>query len=71
MRFLGKDPTSEVKDSPTIWDDSDDYVLQGFRITDETRLTEIGDIPAHETILLMRISRVLVQNWRTYPVVFA
>lgn len=35
MKFLGKDPESNQGSSPTIWDDGDDYVIQGWRI--ETR----------------------------------
>jgi hypothetical protein len=51
LRFLGKDPESDHGQSPTIWDDGDCYVLQGWRITDEATLTEVGDVPHHETVL--------------------
>ncbi|GAB1822742.1 hypothetical protein [Herbidospora sp. RD11066] len=51
LRFLGKDPESPVNDSPTIWEDGDCYVIQGWRITDDATLAEIGTIPGHETVL--------------------
>jgi hypothetical protein len=51
MRFLGKDPNSEGGDSPTIWDDGDEYVIQGWRVTDPVVLAEIGDVPPHETVV--------------------
>lgn len=51
LRFLGKDPESPGNDSPTIWDRGDAYVIQGWRITDQATLGEIGDIPPHETVL--------------------
>ncbi len=51
MRYLGKDPDSEHGQSPTIWDDGDSYVIQGWRITDQAALAEIGDVPAHETVV--------------------
>ncbi|WP_326644465.1 hypothetical protein OG884_10350 [Streptosporangium sp. NBC_01755] len=51
LRFLGKDPESPINDSPTIWDDGDCYVIQGWRITDAATLVEVGDVPGHETVL--------------------
>lgn len=51
LRFLGKDPESPVNDSPTLWDDGDCYVIQGWRITDDATLAEVGDVPEHETVL--------------------
>jgi hypothetical protein len=51
LRFLGKDPGSEFNNSPTIWDDGDGYVIQGWRVTDPADLAEIGDVPAHETLV--------------------
>lgn len=51
LRFLGKDPASPSNDSPTIYDNGDTYVIQGWRITDASVMAEIGDIPAHETVL--------------------
>jgi hypothetical protein len=51
LKFLGKDPGSNVDNSPTIWDDGDAYVIQGWRITDPADLAEIGEVPAHETVV--------------------
>jgi hypothetical protein len=51
LRFLGKDPDSDTTNSPTIWDDGDNYVIQGWRVTDSADLAVIGDIPAPETVV--------------------
>lgn len=51
LRFLGKDPTSELDQSPTIWEDGDSYVIQGFKVTDPDALADIGDLPEHETVI--------------------
>jgi hypothetical protein len=51
MRFLGVDPDSEHGSSPTIWEDGDSYVIQGWRIADPGTLAEVGDVPANETVL--------------------
>jgi hypothetical protein len=51
LQFLGKDPESEYNGSPTIWDDGDCYVIQGWRITDPGTLAEVGEVPPHETVL--------------------
>jgi len=59
MRFLGADPDSDVGQSPTVWDDGDCYVIQGWRITDEAALAEIGELPAHETVV--RIPKRMMQ----------
>lgn len=52
LRFIAKDPNSPDNDSPTIYDNGDSYVLQGFRVTDAGMLDDIGDIPAHETVIV-------------------
>lgn len=46
IRFLGKDPSSPDGDSPTVWEDGDDYILQGFTVSDDATL---GELPAGET----------------------
>jgi hypothetical protein len=51
IRFLGVDPDSEHGGSPTVWDDGDCLVVQGWRVTDEATLAEIGAVPAHETVV--------------------
>ena len=59
LHFLGKDPESEHGSSPTIWADGDDYVVQGWRITDADTLGQIGDVPGHETVV--RIPKRMMQ----------
>jgi hypothetical protein len=51
LRYLGKDPESDHGQSPTVWDDGDTYVVQGWRITDAATLAEVGDVPSHETVV--------------------
>ncbi len=65
LRFLGKDPNSESNNSPTIWDDGDDYVIQGWRVTDQATLAEVGDVPAHET--LVRIPKRMMPFFPEVP----
>jgi hypothetical protein len=59
MHLLGVDPTSDGGTSPTIWDDEDSYVIQGWRVDDARRLAEIGQVPAHETVV--RIPKRMMQ----------
>jgi len=54
LKFLGKDPESDHDGSPTIYDDGDTYVLQGWRVTDPVELAEINAIrpvPEGETVI--------------------
>ena len=51
LRYLGKDPDSDQGQSPTVWEDGDTYVVQGWRITDAATLAEVGEVPAHETVV--------------------
>jgi hypothetical protein len=51
LRFLGKDPDSDQGQSPTVWEDGDSYVVQGWRITDAATLAEVGEVPAHEAVV--------------------
>ena len=56
-RFLGKDPDSPQGGSPSLWDDGDSYVIQGWRVTDAAVLSELlrsagqEQIPAGETLI--------------------
>lgn len=52
LHMLGKDPDSGQGNSPTIYydDERDSYVLQGWKILDEARLSQL-DIPDHETVI--------------------
>jgi hypothetical protein len=56
-KFLGKDPGSPDGDSPSLWDDGDSYVMQGWRVTDPSETAALvaasgqDSIPAHETLI--------------------
>jgi hypothetical protein len=55
-RFLGKDPDSPQGGSPSLWDDGDSYVIQGWRVTDAAlgellRSADQQQIPAGETLI--------------------
>ena len=53
--FLGKDPESNVGDSPTLFatdrTDRVTYIAQGWRVTDPQVLADVGPIPDHETLI--------------------
>ncbi|WP_432992996.1 hypothetical protein [Dactylosporangium sp. CA-233914] len=51
LRYLGKDPASDGGQSPTVWDDGETYVVQGWRVDDPATLAEVGDVPPHETLI--------------------
>lgn len=54
-RFLGKDPSSQVKNSPTLFatdrTDRVTYIAQGWKVTDPEALADIGQVPEHETLI--------------------
>lgn len=52
LHKLGQDPESPDGKSPTVYydDQTDNYVLQGWRVLDAERLTHM-DIPDHETVI--------------------
>ena len=62
LEFLGKDPDSEHGGSPTVWDDGDCYVVQGWRISDPETLAQIGAVPEHEIVL--RFPKRMMQFFR-------
>ena len=53
--FLGKDPESNVSDSPNLYatdrKDRKTYIAQGWIVTDPQALAEIGPIPEGEGLL--------------------
>lgn len=51
LTFLGKDPASPVNDSPTIYDNGDTYVIQGWKIVNPAVLADVGALPEHETVV--------------------
>ncbi|MGQ0715742.1 MAG: hypothetical protein ACT4NP_00270 [Pseudonocardiales bacterium] len=54
-RFLGKDPESNVGDSPTLFatdrTDRKTYIVQGWNVTDAEALADVGPVPAGEGII--------------------
>ncbi len=54
-RFLGKDPDSQVENSPTLFatdrTDRVTYIAQGWKVTDPGALADIGLVPEHETLI--------------------
>ncbi|MCE7009545.1 hypothetical protein LWC34_43070 [Kibdelosporangium philippinense] len=54
-RFLGKDPDSQVDNSPTLFatdrTDRVTYIAQGWKVTDPQVLADIGPVPDHETLI--------------------
>jgi hypothetical protein len=54
-RFLGKDPESQVENSPTLFatdrTDRVTYIAQGWKVTDPQTLADIGPVPDHETLI--------------------
>lgn len=53
--FLGKDPDSQSGQSPTLFatdrTDRVTYIAQGWKVTDPQVLTDVGQVPDHETII--------------------
>jgi hypothetical protein len=54
-RFLGKDPDSQVDNSPTLFatdrTDRATYIAQGWKVTDPQVLADVGPVPDHETLI--------------------
>jgi hypothetical protein len=54
-RFLGKDPGSQMDNSPTLFatdrTDRKTYIAQGWKVTDPQALSDIGPVPDHETLI--------------------
>lgn len=48
LRFLGRE--TQAGNSPTIWSDDDDYVIQGFTL-DSTTLAAVGKVPDGEAVI--------------------
>ncbi|OLS97836.1 hypothetical protein BJF90_42125 [Pseudonocardia sp. CNS-004] len=53
--FLGKDPNSQVDNSPTLYatdrTDRVTYIAQGWKVTDAQALADIGPVPDHEGLI--------------------
>jgi hypothetical protein len=54
-RFLGKDPDSQVGQSPTLYatdrTDRITYIAQGWKVTDPQALADVGPVPDNETLI--------------------
>lgn len=54
-RFLGKDPESNVGDSPTLFatdrTDRKTYIAQGWVVTDSQAIADVGLVPPGEAII--------------------
>ena len=57
LRFIGKDPDSPNGDSPAVWDDGDNFVIQGWQVGDPGEIAELlraagqNAIPGHEAVI--------------------
>jgi hypothetical protein len=55
VTFLGKDPDSQVDNSPTLYatdrTDRTTYIAQGWKVTDPEALAAIGAVPDHEALI--------------------
>jgi hypothetical protein len=53
--FLGKDPDSQVENSPTLFatdrTDRRTYIAQGWVVTDPQILADVGPVPESEAII--------------------
>ena len=54
-RFLGKDPDSQVDNSPTLFvtdrTDRRTFIAQGWKVTDPQALADVGPVPDYEDII--------------------
>ena len=57
LRFLGKETQSG--NSPTLWADGQDYVIQGFTL-DAGTLAEVSRVPAGEAVI--RVPKKLMEH---------
>jgi len=63
-KFLGKDPDSPEGGSPSVWDDGDTYVIQGWRVIDPVEVRELLHAAGQEQVpvqeMLIRIPKRLM-----------
>lgn len=56
-KFVFKDPASPDGDSPSLWEDGDNFVIQGWKVTDRSEVAALlaaagqQRIPEHETLI--------------------
>lgn len=58
LKFLGK--ATDGGHSPTLWEDGDEYVIQGFTVTNPEHVAAIGNVPANE--LVIRVPKRLMNH---------
>jgi hypothetical protein len=72
-RFVGKDPDSPNGDSPSVWDVGDDFVIQGWKVSDPGEVAELlrvagqNAVPGHEALIKFpkRLARAVESlHWR-------
>ncbi|WP_327169066.1 hypothetical protein [Streptomyces subrutilus] len=65
MRFIAKDPSSNLDNCPTVWvdDEKQEFVIQGWKIDDatEAECLTVGSIPDTETVVRIpvRMAQIL------------
>lgn len=57
LQFLSKE--TQDGNSPTLWSDGEDYVIQGFTL-DSTTLAAIGRVPSGEAVI--RVPKKLMMH---------
>jgi hypothetical protein len=57
LRFLGKE--TQTGNSPTLWADGEDYVIQGFTL-DAATLAAVGTVPDGEAVI--RVPKKLMEH---------
>lgn len=54
-RFIGKDPQSDIDNCPSLFatdrTDRQTFVVQGWKVTDDKALDDIGTVPSHEGLV--------------------
>lgn len=53
LRFIAIDPGTDGKNCPEVWIDEEtgDYVLRGWAVTEQGALDQLGPIPEREQVI--------------------
>lgn len=52
LHLIGKDDLdSDTPSPPTVWQDGEDLVIQGWRVVDAGTLAEVGEVPADVAVV--------------------
>ena len=67
MRLTRKFPGCDDGTCPAIWDTDDPQLVavQGAILTDPEARADLGQVPAHEQVVLL--PRVLIEGYRSQP----